>query len=124
WQAAKQVMRHTKQLVLRPLKARSDDPPHYQYYDCANDCSDETRTLASLIPPHCLAKVCCHKSSDNPEQGSHDKSRRLVLVSRMKELRDHSCHKPNNDGPKNTHCLLPLSCALALMQEQRTQWVI
>jgi hypothetical protein len=26
----------------------------------------------------------------------------------MKESSDHPRHKPNYDGPKNTHCALPL----------------
>jgi hypothetical protein len=36
----------------------------------------------------------------------------------VKELRDHPCHKPNNDGPKNTHSSLPLSCVLALCESK------
>jgi hypothetical protein len=31
----------------------------------------------------------------------------------MKEFRDHACHKSNNNGPKNAHWPLPLSCVLA-----------
>src|SRR6516162_10362267 len=92
---------------LRPLKTRCDEPPHYQEYDRANDCADETSILAGLIPPDRLAKVCCCNSSNNPQHGSENKPLRLVLVARMKEPRDHPCHKPNYDGPKNTHCVLP-----------------
>jgi hypothetical protein len=103
--------------ILRPLKPRSDHPPHYQDYDCANDCSNETRVLANSIPPDCLAKVCCSESSPNSEQGSHDKSRRLILVSRMKELRYHARHKSNNNGPKNAHWPLPLLCARTVRRQ-------
>src|SRR6516225_11494831 len=91
---------------LRPLKTRCDEAPHYQDYDRANDCADETSILAWLIPPDRLAKVCCYNSSNNPQHGSQNKPRRLPLVARMKEPRDHPRHKPNYDGPKNTHCVL------------------
>jgi hypothetical protein len=103
--------------ILRPLKPRSDHPPHYQDYDCANDCSNETRVLANSIPPDCLAKVCCSESSPDPEQGRHDKSRRLIFVSRMKEFRDHACHKSNTNGPKNAHWPLPLLCARTMRRQ-------
>src|SRR6516162_4940170 len=93
---------------LRPLKTRCNEPPYYQDYDRANDCADETSVLAGLIPPNRLAKVCCYKSSNNPQHGCQNKPRWLVLVARMKEPRDHPCHKPNYDGPKNTHCDLLL----------------
>jgi len=53
---------------LRPLKPWCDTPPSYQDYDRADDCSDETRAFASVIPPDRLTKVCWYKSSDNPEQ--------------------------------------------------------
>src|SRR6516225_9649484 len=90
---------------LRALKTRRDKPPHYQDNDRANDCADETSVFARLIPPDCLAKVCCYKSSNNPEHGRHDVPSGLKLISRINQFRDHPGHKPNYDGPKNTHCV-------------------
>jgi hypothetical protein len=91
----------------RPLKPWCDNPPNYQDYDCADDCSDETRFFAGVIPPDRLAKVCCYKSSNNPEQGRQNKPLRLELVARMKESRDQPRHKSNYDSPKNMHCGAP-----------------
>src|SRR6516162_3009918 len=91
---------------LRPPKTRCDKPPHRQDYYRANDCADETSVFAGLIPPDRLAKVCCYKSSNNPEHGRHDVPSGLKLVSRINQFRDHPGHKPNYDGPKNTHCVL------------------
>src|SRR5215469_9163420 len=96
---------------LRPLKTRCDESPHEQDYYRANDCADKTSALASLIPPDRLPKVRCYKSSDNPERGRPDESGGLILVSRINQFRDYPCHKPNYDGPKNTHCILsPVVC--------------
>jgi hypothetical protein len=92
---------------LRPLKPWCDNPPNYQDYDRADDCSDETRAFASVIPPDRLAKVCCYKSSNNPEQGRQNKPLRLELVARMKESRDQPRHKSNYDGLKDMHCRAP-----------------
>ena len=83
---------------LGPLKTRSDEPPYYQDYDRANDCADETSVFARLIPPDCLAKVCCYKSSNNPEHGRHDVPSGLKLISRINQFRDHPGHKPNYDA--------------------------
>src|SRR6516164_1360619 len=69
--------------LLRPLKTRCNQSPHYRNYDCANDCADETSTFASLIPSNRLATVCCYKGSNNPEQGCQNKPLWLVLVARM-----------------------------------------
>ena len=69
---------------LGPLKTRCDEPPYYQDYNRANDCADETSVFVSLIPTDRLAKVCCYKSSNNPEQGCQNKALRLVLVPWMK----------------------------------------
>jgi hypothetical protein len=93
---------------LRPFKTWGDETPYYKDYDRANDCADEARTLASLIPPDCLAKVCCNERSHNPEHSGQDKALRLILVARMKESRDHACYKPNYDRPNNAHCILPI----------------
>ena len=45
------------------------------------------------------------------QQGCQNKALRLVLVPWMKESRDHSRHKSDDDGPKNTHALSPFSGA-------------
>src|SRR6516165_11378051 len=94
---------------LRALKTRRDKPPHYQDNDRANDCADETSVFARLIPPDCLAKICCYKSSNNPEHGRHDVPSGLKLISRINQFRDHPGHKPNYDGPKE-YSLRPLLC--------------
>jgi hypothetical protein len=99
----------SRRFGLCPLKTRCDHSPHYEDYDRANNCPNETSALASLIPPDRLAEVCCYKSSNNPEQGSQNKPLRLVLVARMKESRDHARHEPNYNSPKNTHSRLPVS---------------
>src|SRR6516225_10999179 len=93
---------------LRPLKPRCDEPPHEQDYYRANDCADEPSALASLIPPDRLPKVRCYNSSNNPEHGRPDEPGGFILISRINQLRDYPCHKPNYDGPKNTHCALQL----------------
>src|SRR6516164_5858194 len=91
---------------LRALKTRCDKPPHRQDYNRANNCADEPSAFARLIPPDRLAEVCCYKSSNNPEHGRQDVPSGLILVSWINQFRDHPCHKPNYDGPKNTHCVL------------------
>jgi hypothetical protein len=97
---------------LRPLKTRCDESPHEQDYYRANDCADKTSALASLIPPDRLPKVRCYKSSNNPEHGRPDEPGGFILISRINQFRDYPCHKPNYDGPKNTHCDLQLLFAL------------
>ena len=52
---------------LGPLKTWRDEPPHSQDEYRANDRSDETSAFTSFVPPDCLAKVRCYKSSNNPE---------------------------------------------------------
>src|SRR5215470_3629973 len=79
---------------LRALKTRCDKPPHRQDYYRANDCADETSVFARLIPPDCLAKVCCYKSSNNPEHGRHDVPSGLKLISRINQFRDHPATNP------------------------------
>src|SRR6516162_270448 len=92
---------------LRPLKPRCDESPHEQDYYRANDCADEPSALASLIPPDRLPQVRCYKSSNNPEHGRPDEPGGFILISRINQFRDYPGHKPNYDGPKNTHCILP-----------------
>src|SRR6516162_11125987 len=91
---------------LRALKTRCDKPPHRQDYYRANDCADETSVFARLIPPDCLAKVCCYKSSNNPKHGRPDVPSGLKLISWINQFRDHPGHKPNYDGAKNTYLVL------------------
>ena len=79
---------------LSPLKTRSDEPPHYQDYDRANDSADETSAFAGLIPPDGLAKVCCYKGANDPQQRCQNKTLGLVLVAGMKESRDHPATNP------------------------------
>jgi hypothetical protein len=92
---------------LRPLKSRCDEPPHEKDYYRANDCADEPSAFASLIPPDRLPKVRCYKSSNNPEHGRPDEPGGFILISRINQFSDYPRHKPNYDGPKNTHCILP-----------------
>jgi hypothetical protein len=47
------------------------------------------------IPPDRLAEICCCKSSDNPEHGRPDEPSGFILISRIKQFRDHPRHKPN-----------------------------
>src|SRR5215468_1281788 len=96
---------------LRPLKTRCDESPHEQDYYRANDCADKTSALASLIPSDRLPKVRRYKSSNNPKHGRPDEPGGFILISRINQFRDYPCHKPNYDGPKNTHCDLQLLCA-------------
>src|SRR5215467_16289978 len=93
---------------LRPLKTGCDESPDEQDYYRANDCADKTSALASLIPSDRLPKVRCYKSSNNPEHGRPDEPGRFILISRINQFRDYPRHKPNYDGPNNTHCDLQL----------------
>jgi hypothetical protein len=53
---------------------------------CADDCSNETSLFASVIPSYCLAKIRRNKCARNSEQGCYDKSRWLILFSRIKNF--------------------------------------
>src|SRR5215472_803991 len=103
-----------RQSALRALKTSCDHPPHYQHYDRAYDCADETSALASLVPADSLAEVGCYKSSNNPQQGCQNKPLGFVLIAGMKESGDHSRHKSNYDGQENAHLRAPSRSAVSV----------
>src|SRR5262249_28284633 len=72
---------YKKSSASRPLKTRCDEPPHSQDDYRANNCSDEPSAFTSFVPPDCLAKVRCYKSSNNPEHGRQDEPGGLILIS-------------------------------------------
>src|SRR4051812_46289154 len=83
-----------------------DETVDEQHDDRADDGADQARALARSIPSEGLPEIARDESADDAQDGGQDEPRRLV-ISRHEELGDYAGDETNDDGPQDTHSILP-----------------